>query len=67
MDHRVGLVLHRKVGEHVSTGDPLFSIHSLSVDDSERAEARLLEAYGWSEHEVPAPPLIHQILPWQES
>ncbi len=67
VDHRVGLVLHRKVGEHVSTGDPLFSIHSLSVDDSERAEARLLEAYGWSEHEVPAPPLIHQILPWQES
>ena len=67
IDHRVGLVLHRKVGERVSAGDPLFSIHSRTVDDSERAEARLLQACRWSDNEVPTPTLIHQVLPWQDS
>ena len=37
VDHAVGFVIHKKVGDQVTMGEPLFTIHA-------NAEARLVEA-----------------------
>jgi pyrimidine-nucleoside phosphorylase len=40
IDHAVGLVIHRKVGDNVQKGEPLFTIHA--NDESKLAEARAM-------------------------
>lgn len=41
LDHRVGIVLHRQVGDPVSRGEPIFTIHAASGDAAEEARRRL--------------------------
>jgi len=62
VDHAVGIVLHRKIGEHVKQGEELCTIHARSGEDAERAEASLLEAYAWEKHPVEPPPLVYRIV-----
>jgi len=62
VDHAVGIVLHKKIGERVERGEGLCAVHAQSREDLERAERRLLAAYAWEDEPVEPPPLIHRIL-----
>lgn len=62
VDHGVGVVLHKKIGERVEKAERLFTIHAQSQEDLERAERRLLAAYAWDDQPAEPPPLIHRVL-----
>ncbi len=62
VDHGVGVVLHKKIGERVEKAERLFTIHAQSQQDLERAERRLLAAYAWDDQPAEPPPLIHRVL-----
>ncbi len=62
IDHAVGVVLHKKVGDQVSTGEPLCEIHANDEAKAEEARQRLLNAYRVAESPVTPPPLIYEIL-----
>ncbi len=59
IDHAVGIVVHRKVGDKVNKGDPLFTIHA--NDESKLAEARamILAAHKFSADDVQPLPLFY--------
>jgi len=63
IDPAVGILVHRKVGDPVRRGEPLFTVHA-------NAEERLAEAEAWLSRavrirEAPVPPLphIHETIP----
>lgn len=62
VNHAVGIVLHKKVGDRVLEGEALCAIHARSDEDAQRAEATLLKAYGWAELPVEPPPLLYQVV-----
>lgn len=59
VDHAVGFIIHRKVGERVEAGEPLFTVHA--DDESKLAEARtaVLAAHSFSDDEVAPLPLFY--------
>jgi len=59
VDHAVGFVIHKKVGDQVQKGEPLFTIHA--NDESKLAEARdvVLAAHSFSDTVVPPLPLFY--------
>ncbi|NWG05957.1 MAG: thymidine phosphorylase [Chloroflexi bacterium] len=59
VDHSVGFVLHKKVGDRVEPGEPLFTVHA--NDEAKLAEARekVLGAYSFSDTDVPPLPLFY--------
>ena len=60
IDHAVGLLIHKKVGDRVESGEPLFTIYA--NDESKLAEARqmTLTAYFFSDTDVPPLPLFYE-------
>jgi len=62
VDHAVGIVLHKKIGDRVERGEGLSTIHAQSWQDLERAQGRLLAAYDLQDEPIEPPPLIHHIL-----
>ncbi len=58
IDHRVGIVLHAKIGDRVEKHDVLCEIHARSEEEAQAAAKELLTAYAWSEEPVAPPPLI---------
>ena len=62
IDHSVGIVHHAKVGDEVSKGESLVTIHSSNVDTLATARERLLAAITWSEEAVVPPPPTRQII-----
>jgi pyrimidine-nucleoside phosphorylase len=44
IDHSVGILVHKKVGEKVELDEPLFTLHAASEADSVLAESHLREA-----------------------
>ena len=61
IDHAVGLVLKKKVGDHVEAGEPLLDVHT-NTGLSEELKADILSAYHIVDHEVAIPQLIEEIL-----
>ena len=57
IDHAVGIVVHKKVGDKVEQGEPVFTIHANDARRLAEARERLLGALQWSEE--PVPPLPH--------
>ena len=59
VDHAVGFVIHKKVGDRVQKGEPLFTIHA--NDESKLVEARevVLAAHLFSENAVSPLPLFY--------
>jgi pyrimidine-nucleoside phosphorylase len=59
IDHAVGFVIHKKVGDRVEKGEALFTVHA--DDESKLAEAReaVLAAHSFSEVEVAPLPLFY--------
>lgn len=62
IDHAVGIVLNKKVGERVEAGESLLTLHA--NDEGRLAEARsmLLGAYSWTDVPVTPLPLIRRII-----
>lgn len=59
VDHAVGIVIHKKVGDLVEKGEPLFTIHA--NDEAKLAEARnmVVAAYSFSDKVVSPLPLFY--------
>ena len=62
VDHAVGVVLHKKIGDSVRQNEVLCTVHDQSEESADAAEARLLDAYAWEDHPVKAPPLVYQVV-----
>ncbi len=62
VDHAVGVVLHKKVGEFVEKDEPLLTIHANDSERMEEARQQLLNAYQWSDSPVEPPALIRRII-----
>ena len=62
IDHAVGVVLAKKMGDYVKRGEPLLTIHANDEQKLADAKRRLLDAYSWSDEPVERPPLIHEII-----
>jgi pyrimidine-nucleoside phosphorylase len=59
VDHAVGFIIHKKVGDRVEKGEPLFTIHA--NDESKLTEAReaVLAAHSFSDSVVTPLPLFY--------
>ena len=62
IDLSVGLVLHRKVGDYVTKGDSLATIHANDRRKLETARERFLKAYTFSDTAVEQKPLIRDVI-----
>jgi pyrimidine-nucleoside phosphorylase len=62
IDYAVGIVLKHKVGDRVSRGEPLLTLHANDRVKLVAAKARLLAAYEFSDAEPKPSPLIHQVV-----
>ncbi len=60
IDHAVGFLIYKKVGDKVETGEPLFEIHANDEAKLEEARTRVLSAYGFSDEFVPPLPLFYE-------
>lgn len=59
IDHAVGLVVHRKVGDLLEAGQPLVTIHANQIDKLAEARQHLLDAFTWSDDPVASLPLFY--------
>jgi pyrimidine-nucleoside phosphorylase len=62
IDHAVGIICHRKVGDRVGEGEPLFTIHARDESSAALARERLLSSLTWSELPVPPLPLFYGVV-----
>jgi pyrimidine-nucleoside phosphorylase len=60
IDHAVGFLIHKKVGDKVEAGEPLFEIHANDEEKLVEARASVLSAYGFSDEFVPPFPLFYE-------
>jgi pyrimidine-nucleoside phosphorylase len=61
VDPAVGIVLHKKVGDRVATGEPVATIHYNEESRAERARQLILESCQIGDAAPPKRPLIHKI------
>jgi len=59
IDHRVGVVMHVKVGDRIEKGQPLFTVHARSGEEAERAASRVSHALRLSSEPVEPLPLFY--------
>jgi pyrimidine-nucleoside phosphorylase len=67
IDHAVGVILHKKVGDVVSRGESLLTIHAHQVGSTAavtmaQARALLLDAFRWSDTPPSPPPHVHKMI-----
>ncbi|KPK90477.1 MAG: thymidine phosphorylase, partial [Anaerolineae bacterium SM23_ 63] len=62
IDHSVGVVVHRKIGDRVERGDALFTVHANGEDQRDTAVKRLVQAFSFCDEEVEPPPHLYQVL-----
>jgi pyrimidine-nucleoside phosphorylase len=62
LDYAAGLVIHRKVGERVKQGEPLFTVHAGDPAKLAAARARALAAHKFSARPVKPLPLFYAVL-----
>jgi len=63
VEHSVGIEVHRKVGDRVAGGEPLFTIHAQDETSLSKAADRLLAACRWSQEPVEPLPLFYEVIP----
>jgi len=59
IDHAVGFLIHKKVGERVIAGEPLFSIHARSQTHANTVRQTVLDAFRLSDQPVEPLPLFY--------
>jgi pyrimidine-nucleoside phosphorylase len=62
IDHAVGIVHHKKVGDWVEKREPLLTLHANDEGRLAEARRRLLAAIRWSDEPVTPPPHTHKII-----
>lgn len=62
IDYSVGVVHHAKIGDKLSTGEPLLTIYANDSTKLDMAQERLLKAIKWTDEIVPAPPHTLKII-----
>ena len=62
IDHRTGLVLQAKVGEHRQAGEPLVEIYARSESEAASVHEALLACYTWSDAPATVGPLVYDII-----
>jgi pyrimidine-nucleoside phosphorylase len=62
IDHSVGIIVHRKVGDKVKRGDVLFTLHARDSQSMEKAKSRVLHACVWSETACEPLPLFYEVI-----
>jgi pyrimidine-nucleoside phosphorylase len=60
IDHAVGFLIHKKVGDKVAKGEPLFEIHANHEGKLAEARANVLSAYAFSDEFVSPLPLFYE-------
>jgi pyrimidine-nucleoside phosphorylase len=60
VDHAVGFIIHRKVGDRIEAGQPLFTIHANNAAVKPEVQARVAAAHVISDKPVPALPLFYE-------
>jgi pyrimidine-nucleoside phosphorylase len=60
VDHAVGFVIHKKVGDKVQEGEPLFEIHANDEAKLSEALVEVLSAYRFNDESVPPLPLFYE-------
>ncbi|MEJ2543883.1 MAG: thymidine phosphorylase [Calditrichaceae bacterium] len=58
IEPETGIILHKKIGDKVTSGESIFTIHTNKPNISEQAKNRLLRAIGISDKPVKKEPLI---------
>jgi pyrimidine-nucleoside phosphorylase len=59
IDHRVGLIMHARVGDTLERGQPLVTVHAASQEDKETAFNRLKRAITLSDAPIDPLPLFY--------
>ena len=62
IDLSVGLVLHKKVGDHVEKGESLSTIHAANMEKAQEAAELLRACYSFSDAPVQRPAFIKAII-----
>lgn len=62
IDHAVGVVLHKKVGDFVSKGEPLATLHVNRTENLAEVQIRLIQAIEIGDQPVQPPALIRCIV-----
>ena len=60
VDHAVGFLIDKKVGDKVETGEPLFEIHANNEEKLAEARKAVLSAHGFSDEFVSPLPLFYE-------
>ena len=62
IDHAVGILVHRKVGEYVLSGEPLFTIHANQKEKLEQAKLRVFNSFEFQDDPCDPLPLFYEIV-----
>lgn len=62
IDYGVGILVHRKVGDWVEAGEPIFTIFANGEDEYNNAKNHLLTSLKWSESKIEPLPLFYGIV-----
>lgn len=62
IDHAVGILIHRKVGEYVLSGEPLFTIHANQKEKLEQAKLSVFNSFELQENPCDPLPLFYEIV-----
>ena len=62
IDHAVGIIVHKKVGDPIEAGEPLFTIHANRKDTLAEAQQSLLSAIKISDPAVQPLPLFYGVI-----
>ncbi len=63
IDHSVGIIVHRKVGDMVERGEPLLTLHANHVHRLATAREMLRDAFQWSDSPPTPTSHIYEIIP----
>lgn len=59
IDHKVGLIVHKRVGDLVKCGEPLLTVHAVDQKSFNAVQDKCLSAFTWSESAVEPLPLFY--------
>jgi pyrimidine-nucleoside phosphorylase len=62
VDPAVGVVLHHKVGDWITTGEPIFTVHHNSEERGSSAQEMLLRSYQITDASTPKKSLVHRVI-----
>lgn len=60
IDHAVGFIIHKKVGDRVEAGEPLFEIHANNEEKLHEARIRVQNSHEFSDEFVSPLPLFYE-------